>query len=163
VTQLLEPVAHRAGVQVAIGARASTPEAFGDELQLRQAVVNLVMNAIQAIDNGPMGRVTVDTADRGDEIAIIIRDNGPGIPDEARAHIFESFFTTKPRGDGTGLGLPTSRRIVNAQGGRLTLVESGPKGTVFEIVVPRRAATASRPLPIAPPSEQPGPAAREAR
>jgi len=162
VTQLLEPVAHRAGVQVAIGTRASTPEAFGDELQLRQAVVNLVMNAIQAIDNGPMGRVTVDTADRGDEIAIIIRDNGPGIPDEARAHIFEPFFTTKPRGEGTGLGLPTSRRIVDAQGGRLTLVESGPQGTVFEIVVPRRAATASRPLPTAPPSEQPGPAVRDA-
>jgi signal transduction histidine kinase len=162
VTQLLEPVAHRAGGTVAIGARASVPQAFGDELQLRQAVVNLVMNAIQAIDAGHEGRVTVDTADRGDEVAIIVRDNGPGIPDEVRDHIFEPFFTTKPRGDGTGLGLPTSRRIVDAQGGRLTLVESGSRGTVFEIVVPRRAA-AARPLPIAPPREQPRPAVGDAR
>ena len=99
-----------------------------------------------------MGRVTVDTADRGDEVAIIVRDNGPGIPEEVRDQIFEPFFTTKPRGDGTGLGLPTSRRIVDAQGGRLTLVEAGPKGTVFEIVVPRRAAAASRALPIAAPA-----------
>jgi signal transduction histidine kinase len=137
VTQLLEPVAHRAGGKVSIGAQASIPRAFGDELQLRQAVVNLVMNAIQAMDGGHLGRVTVDTADRGDEVAILVRDNGPGIADEIREHIFEPFFTTKPRGDGTGLGLPTSRRIVDAQGGRLTLVESGPKGTVFEIVVPR--------------------------
>jgi len=163
VTQLLAPVAHRAGIKVAIGARASTPQAFGDELQLRQAVVNLVMNAIQAFDDGHMGRVTVGTADRGDEVALIVRDNGPGIPDEVRDHIFEPFFTTKPRGDGTGLGLPTSRRIVDAQGGRLTLIESGPLGTVFEIVVPRRAAAASRPRPIAPARKQPRPAAGDAR
>jgi signal transduction histidine kinase len=104
----------------------------------------------------------VDTADRGDEVAIIVRDNGPGIPDEVRDHIFEPFFTTKPRGDGTGLGLPTSRRIVDGQGGRLTLVESGPKGSVFEIVVPRRSAATSRPLPIVPPRELSHPAAGDA-
>ncbi len=148
VTQLLQPVAHRVGVTVTIGAKASTPQAFGDELQLRQAVVNLVMNAIQSFDTGHMGRVTVDTADRGDEVAVIVRDNGRGIPDEIRNKIFEPFFTTKPRGDGTGLGLPTSRRIAAAQCGRLTLVETGPKGTVFEIVIPRRSGDASPPLSI---------------
>jgi signal transduction histidine kinase len=146
VTQLLAPVAQRAGVKVRMGARASTPQVFGDELQLRQAVVNLVMNAIQACANVEMGHVTVDTLDRGDDVVLIVRDNGPGIPDEVRGHIFEPFFTTKPRGYGTGLGLPTSRRIVDAQGGRLTLVESGPRGTVFEIVVPRRVVPASRPI-----------------
>ncbi|MCP3939792.1 MAG: HAMP domain-containing histidine kinase, partial [Actinomycetia bacterium] len=140
--------AHRVGVTVAIGAQASSPQAFGDELQLRQAVVNLVMNAIQSFDNGHMGRVTVDTADRGNEIAVIVRDNGHGIPDEIRSHIFEPFFTTKPRGDGTGLGLPPSRRIAAAQCGRLTLVETGPKGSVFEIVIPRHGADASPPLSI---------------
>jgi len=148
VTQLLAPVAQRAGGRVTIGTQTSVSQAFGDELHLRQAVVNLVMNAIQAFNGGQKGLVTLDTVDRGHEVAIIVRDNGAGIPDEVREHIFEPFFTTKPRGDGTGLGLPTSRRIVDAQGGRLTLVESGPQGTVFEIVVPRPAA-ASRPLPIA--------------
>ena len=145
-----------------VGARVENEQAFGDELQLRQAVVNLVMNAIQAFDGEQMGLVTVDTADRGDEVAVIVRDNGPGIPDEVRDRIFEPFFTTKPRGDGTGLGLPTSRRIVDAQGGRLTLVKSGPKGTVFEIVVPRLAA-ASRPLPTSPRREQSRPAEGDAK
>ncbi len=163
VTQLLEPVAHRAGVKVTVGAQASNPRAFGDERQLRQAVVNLVMNAIQAFDDGHLGCVTVETADRGAEVVVVVRDNGPGIPDEVRDHIFEPFFTTKPPGDGTGLGLPTSRRIVDAQGGRLSLVESGAKGTVFEIVVPRRAASVSRRPPIALPHERPRPAAGEAR
>jgi two-component system NtrC family sensor kinase len=136
VRQLLEPIAQRSGITVGLNAQASDPMAFGDELQLRQATVNLVMNAIQAA-NGLEGGVTVETADRDDGIAIIVRDNGPGIPEEVREHIFEPFFTTKPPGDGTGLGLSTSRRIIDAQGGRLSLVKTGPDGTVFEIVVPR--------------------------
>ena len=73
-----------------------------------------------------------------DDVAIVVTDNGPGIPEEIRDHIFEPFFTTKPPGDGTGLGLPTSRRIADAQGGRLALVETAAGRTVFEIVVPRR-------------------------
>jgi signal transduction histidine kinase len=147
VRQLLEPVAQRIGVGVRVGTQANGL-AYGDELQLRQAVVNLVMNSIQAFEGGGDARVVVETADRGDEVAIIVRDNGPGIPAEIREHIFEPFFTTKAPGDGTGLGLPTSRRIVDAQGGRLTLVETGPQGTVFEIVVPRRRVSRTTPLPV---------------
>jgi len=97
-----------------------------------------VMNAIQAFEDGDRGEVAIATADRGDEVAIIVRDDGPGIPAGNRDHIFEPFFTTKPPGEGTGLGLPTSRRIVEAQGGRLSLITTGPGRTVFEIVVPRR-------------------------
>jgi signal transduction histidine kinase len=137
VRQLLEPVAQRSGVTVRAGAQAENPLAFGDELQLRQVAVNLVMNSIQAFEGRKGGAVVIETAARGDEVAIIVRDNGPGIASEVRQHIFEPFFTTKPPGDGTGLGLSTSRRIVAAQGGTLSLVESGPGRTVFEIVVPR--------------------------
>ena len=150
VAQLLEPVAHRAGVVVKVDDRAREAHAFGDERQLRQAVVNLVMNAIQALEGGHAGKVTLGADNRGDEVAITIRDNGPGIPAATREHMFEPFFTTKPPGEGTGLGLPTSRRIVDAHGGRLSLVETGPGRTVFEIVVARHdvAATAPRrPLP----------------
>ena len=139
VRQLLEPVAQRSGIAVSAGMQATDPIVFGDELHLRQAVVNLIMNAIQAFRTVGEGRIRVDTADRNGEVAIIVRDNGPGIPPEIRDHIFEPFFTTKPPGDGTGLGLSTSRRIVDAQGGSLMLVESGPGGTVFEIRIPRRA------------------------
>jgi signal transduction histidine kinase len=150
VTQLLAPVAHRVGGAVSVGARTGDPQAFGDELQLRQAVVNLVMNAIQACADEKKSEVTVETAERGDEVAVIVRDDGPGIPSEARDHIFEPFFTTKMPGEGTGLGLPTSRRIVEAQGGRLSLVETRPGRTVFEIAVPRRRVpgNAARAVPI---------------
>jgi len=137
VCQLLEPVAHRSGVVVRRGSQVRDPRAFGDELQLRQVVVNLVMNGIQACGNGGGGEVTIDTEDRGEEVAVLVRDNGAGIAAEDRERIFEPFFTTKPPGEGTGLGLPTSRRIVDAQGGRLTLKESGAGRTVFQIVVPR--------------------------
>lgn len=141
VRQLLEPVAQRAGVTVRAGKQAGSPLAFGDELQLRQATVNLVMNAIQALEGHPDGTVVIETVARDDAVAIVVRDNGPGIALEVRDHIFEPFFTTKSPGDGTGLGLSTSRRIVDAQGGTLTLLESIPGRTVFEIVVPRRRTT----------------------
>jgi two-component system sensor histidine kinase AauS len=150
VRQRLGPVATRAGVTIALEARAGDATAFGDELQLRQALVNLVMNAIQACGTNGEGRVWVETIEREGGIAVMVRDNGAGIPVEARAHIFEPFFTTKPPGAGTGLGLSTSRRIMDAQGGRLTLVKTGPGETIFEILVQRRpvqgspASTASR-------------------
>jgi len=138
VRQLLEPVARRAGASVRAGDQPDRLMAFGDELQLRQATVNLVMNAIQALEGHEDGVVVMETAERGDEAVIIVRDNGPGVAPEVREHIFEPFFTTKPPGGGTGLGLSTSRRIVDAQGGSLSLVESRPGRTVFEIAVPRR-------------------------
>jgi two-component system NtrC family sensor kinase len=147
VEQLLEPVAHREGVAVKVVNRADDPCVFGDELQLRQAVVNLVMNAIQAFHGSDGGQVVMEIVDRGEEIAVVVSDEGPGIPPEAAEHIFEPFFTTKPPGQGTGLGLPTSRRIVDAQGGRLNLVETGSQGTVFEIVMPRR--DGARPIRLA--------------
>jgi signal transduction histidine kinase len=148
VTQLLEPVAQRMRIGVRLGAQAENGQAFGDELQLRQAVVNLVMNAIQVLEGVHDGKVTVETADRGDDVAILVSDNGPGIPAEVRDRIFEPFFTTKPPGEGTGLGLPTSRRIVDAQGGRLSRVKTGPGRTVFEVAVPRRRVVTRRPLQV---------------
>jgi len=140
VIQLLEPVAQRSGVTVRFGSRAAHGDAFGDELQLRQVLVNLVMNAIQALSDEHHGKVDIETKDRGDEIAVTVRDNGPGIPTEIRQQIFESFFTTKSPREGTGLGLSTSRRIAETLGGRLTLKRGQPGWTEFEVVVPRKAA-----------------------
>jgi len=148
VRQLLEPVARRAGTQVSIGARAENPMAFGDELQLRHALVNLVMNAVQALQPRRDGKVVMESENRGEELAIIVRDNGPGIAEEIRERIFEPFFTTKAPGDGTGLGLPTSRRIVDAQGGRLQLLRTDGEGTVFEILIPRARFPQAAPRPV---------------
>lgn len=138
VIQLLEPVAHRAGVTLSCGGHARRPVLYGDELQLRQAVVNLVMNGIQSYGAGRGGTVRLSTHDRDDRLVVAVEDDGPGIPPEIREHIFEPFFTSKPPGEGTGLGLPTSRRIVEAHGGTLALVDAAPGRTRFEVVVPRQ-------------------------
>ena len=139
VVELLRPVAERGGVTLEVDGRAGDGRVHGDELQVRQALVNLVMNGIQALAEAKRGAVRVATVERAGELAIRVRDDGPGIPAELRERVFEPFFTTKAPGEGTGLGLPTSRRIIAAQGGRLTLVE-GERGTELEMVFPRAAA-----------------------
>jgi len=137
VREFLRPLYRRAGVNVEIERGAADPSLVGDELQLRQVLVNLVMNAIQAIGEGG-GSITLSTGDFEGGLRIDVADTGGGIPDDVREHIFQPFYTTKPPGTGTGLGLPTSRRIVEAHGGTLDLHSTGPGGSVFRIALPRR-------------------------
>ena len=137
VRTVLRPIYQRAGVAFRMELDATDTEAFGDELQLRQVIVNLVMNAIQASE-GDEGSVALATSDGEDAIRIEVRDRGPGVPAELRARIFEPFFTTKPPGTGTGLGLPTSRRVVEAHGGSLELDTEVGSGSTFRLELPRR-------------------------
>lgn len=137
VVELLQPVAGKVKTALLVDAEVDDGRIQGSGLQLRQALINLVMNAIQATDRTPGGEVLVGTLERGDDLVIRVRDNGPGIPEELRDHVFEPFFTTKPAGQGTGLGLPTTRRIAEAQGGRLILCDDSGAGTTFEMVVSR--------------------------
>ncbi len=137
VVEFLRPVAERGQTTLNVDAEANEGLVDGDEIQLRQALVNLVMNAVQAGGTAERGVVMIGTLDRGEEIVIRVRDKGPGIPEELRERVFEPFFTTKPAGEGTGLGLPTTRRIVEAQGGRLILCPGSGAGTTLEIVLPR--------------------------
>ena len=85
------------------------------------------------------GEVTIATRSRDHELAVRVRDNGPGIPSELEQRIFEPFFTTR-LGEGTGLGLPTARRIVEAHDGKLILRSGSAGGATFEMVLPRRGA-----------------------
>ena len=142
IRRFLRPLCQRAEVDLDIECRAEGA-ILGDKLQLRQVVVNLLMNAIQA-GEGRRIQVRVAMEERGESLAILVADTGPGIPPDAREHIFKPFFTTKPPGVGTGLGLPTSKRIVEAHGGSLRLIESKPERTVFEIVLPRRGRSQGR-------------------
>ena len=137
VRRFLRPIWERAGVEFRIERGEEAAGLVGDELQLRQVLINLVMNAVQAMDDG--GSVTLRT--RSDDLGwrIEVSDDGPGIPDELRDRIFEPFFTTKPPSVGTGLGLSTSRRIITAHGGSLDLQATGPDGTTFVILLPRSA------------------------
>jgi signal transduction histidine kinase len=112
--------------------------AFGSELN--QVWTNLIDNAIDALNEGtPDGtapKIQITTQSQGDRLRIEIRDNGPGIPTAIRNRILEPFFTTKPMGKGSGLGLDLVRRIVeNRHGGSLTIA-STPGNTMFAIVLP---------------------------
>ena len=132
VTAFLRPLRERAGVDMVLDLGDERLEVSGDEVQIRQIFVNLIVNAIQAIgDRG--GTVTITSRTEDTHAVIRIADDGPGIPDEARDHIFRPFFTTKGRGSGTGLGLPTSLRIAEMYGGGLELIETGPGGSVFHV------------------------------
>src|SRR5690606_5573587 len=102
--------------QIDVSLEPRLPQVPMDEAQLRQALLNLLRNAREAMPDG--GRVTV-TAERAEGgVAIRVTDRGVGVSEENRARIFDLFFTTKERG--TGLGLPLTQQIVVAHGGRVS-------------------------------------------
>ncbi len=105
--------------------------------QLNQVFMNILHNAIQAID-GP-GRVTVETAAEGAWAVVRISDTGSGIPKDILGRIFDPFFTTKKVGEGTGLGLSISYGIVEKHGGRIDVESTPGRGTTFTIRLPRAA------------------------
>ncbi len=108
----------------------------GDIAQLRQVLVNLLLNAIDASPRG--GLVRVEGAARGDGVDLVVTDEGPGVPPVARDEIFDPFFTTKRPGEGTGLGLSIAREIVEAHGGALSLDSNGDgrPGAAFRVHLP---------------------------
>ncbi len=110
------------------------PSVLASRGQLQQVVVNLVMNALQAV--GDAGRVKVQTSCEANETVIAVDDNGPGVAPENRNRLFDPFFTTKGAGEGTGLGLYISYQIIQAHGGTLTLGESTEGGARFEVRLP---------------------------
>jgi two-component system, cell cycle sensor histidine kinase and response regulator CckA len=133
-----------------LAARLGLVEA--DRGQLEQVIVNLAVNARDAMPNG--GRLIIETADAGDHVSLSIRDTGVGMDAETTARVFEPFFTTKAVGEGTGLGLSTVFGIVEQSSGRI-FVDSAPgAGTTFTIELPRRDAA---PQPV---RTQPRPQAR---
>ena len=106
-------------------------KAYGSELN--QVWTNLIVNAIEAMDQG--GKLKVRTRREPTDILVEIRDNGSGIPDNVRTRIFEPFFTTKAVGEGTGLGLDTVARIVRKHRGNIRF-ESKPGDTCFQVRLP---------------------------
>jgi len=99
---------------------------------LRQAFLNLILNAIQAMDNG--GVLTIVSALRGDSIEITVADTGIGISEENRKKLFSPFFTTKK--NGTGLGLAITYRIIENHRGTIDVASEPGKGTTFTVKIP---------------------------
>jgi signal transduction histidine kinase len=112
-----------------------------------RVILNLINNAFYAVSekskvesqksgNNYEPTVTVSTKKLGDKIEISVKDNGNGIPDSIKEKIFQPFFTTKPTGQGTGLGLSLSYDIVKAHGGELMVDTNEEAGTRFSILIP---------------------------
>jgi signal transduction histidine kinase len=119
------------------------PRVQGDRVQLQQVLLNLIINAIEAMrDVGEAEReLRISTSSEPDGVAVEIRDSGPGFTPEALKRVFEAFYTTKP--SGLGLGLSICRSIIEAHGGRLWASANLPRGASFQFALPVIASTAS--------------------
>lgn len=105
-----------------------------DVRQMEQAILNIILNAIQAIKNN--GKICIKTFTENDSIKIKISDNGPGILEDIKQRIFDPFFTTKPVGEGTGLGLSISAGIISEHGGSIDVESMEGNGATFTVTLP---------------------------
>jgi len=124
----------RAGVRIVRQLEPGLPAVQSDPPLLRQVALNLLKNALQAIDK--TGTVIVSTSRTEDSIEITIKDDGCGISEENLKKIFTPFFSTKPEGKGTGLGLSICRGIVELLGGSMTVTSDAGTGAAFTVRLP---------------------------
>ncbi|WP_223755448.1 MASE1 domain-containing protein [Myxococcus sp. RHSTA-1-4] len=155
---------HRARVVEEFG---PVPRVLGSEARLGQVLLNLLVNAMQAIPEGSptLNEVRVRTStDASGRARVDVVDTGAGIPADVMPRIFEPFFTTKPMGEGTGLGLPICQQIVRAHGGELEVRSEPDRGSVFSVLLPAapvQVSAGSRPVAACEP--RPGSRGRRGR
>jgi C4-dicarboxylate-specific signal transduction histidine kinase len=137
VARLLRHDPRSRGVTVHIDDAATRP-VHSSRDRLLQVLVNLGLNALDALDG--TGTLTLSAHDHDGGVRFAVVDDGPGVPAELRTQVFDPFFTTKPPGRGAGLGLFVSERIVQRLGGRLELTDAEPRGAAFSVVLPRKEA-----------------------
>jgi two-component system sensor kinase FixL len=152
VVALVRAEATSKRVVIELSVPGTLPPVRADRVHLSQVLLNLIMNAIEAVTAhaGVQRRVCVEArvgADRCCEISVT--DTGPGIPPDQLDRIFEPFVTAKP--NGMGIGLSISRSIVEAHGGKLW-AENGTRGATFHFTVPLQSAEAARPAAMATPA-----------
>ena len=133
---LLRFQAREQGVAVSHRLDPELPQIWARDTGMRSVFMNLLMNALQAMEDG--GRIEVVTAAHGDRVTAIVEDSGPGIPADIVGRIWDPFFTTKPVGLGTGLGLSVTHRIVTRHGGSIRVEAPPGGGTRFAIDLPVR-------------------------
>jgi signal transduction histidine kinase len=138
-----------ADIQLTVVEQSTDSTVWIDPSQLDQVVVNLVVNARDAMPRGGVLRLVVDRTSiddaraaelgmpAGDAITLAVTDQGHGIAADALPHVFEPFFSTKPTGKGTGLGLATVDGIVRQAGGAISVVSEVLQGATFTIYLPR--------------------------
>jgi signal transduction histidine kinase len=132
ILNLLEPEATRKGIELSLDRPPEGAVVKADRDLLRQALLNIAVNAIEAMANG--GKLRVEVEKDRETCAIRIRDTGPGIPPEQRDKIFQLYFTTKTRG--SGIGLAMTFRAVQLHGGTIEVDGESGKGTTFRVTLP---------------------------
>ncbi|MDL2409561.1 ATP-binding protein [Rhizobium calliandrae] len=127
---------HRNEIQLRTEFASNLPMVTGDRVQLQQVILNLVVNAIEAMAATDRGRreLVVSAVAAETEITVSVRDSGVGLPPASLARIFEAFHTTKPAG--MGMGLAISRSIIEAHGGAVYAAPNHPRGTLFGFTLP---------------------------
>jgi len=132
VAELVRPDAERRGVSVRFGSAQPSVPVFGDPDLLKEAIMNVVTNGIEAMKSG--GELDIAVSESNRECRITIRDTGPGIPSAQREKVFELYFSTKEKG--SGLGLPMAYRALQLHGGGIDLESELGKGTSFRLKLP---------------------------
>jgi PAS domain S-box-containing protein len=126
----------QAGVTVKLELDPDAPRVSGDEQKLQQVLLNMISNAEFAMNGRPERILTLSTRVEGDHVLVLARDTGRGMPPDIKRRIFEPFFSTKPAGLGTGLGLSVSYGIVHAHGGSISVESEPDVGTTFQLTLP---------------------------
>lgn len=132
--ELLESHARINNIDIQKDLQEDLPVIASDQSQLQQVFMNLINNAIDAIDSN--GRIDIKTRRVDSNLRVSIKDNGEGIPAEQQRKVFDPFFTTKATGKGTGLGLSVSFSIIEKMGGSITLESKKSEGTTFHVTLP---------------------------
>jgi PAS domain S-box-containing protein len=132
---ICEHLVERGGITLGVEVDPQLPAVQAVSGQLEQVLINLITNAVHAVENG--GKVVVRAQPEGAAAIVIeVADSGPGVSEADRDRIFEPFFTTKPDGKGTGLGLPIVRNIVDQHRGQISVTRSELGGAAFRVVIP---------------------------
>jgi signal transduction histidine kinase len=134
LVEFFEPSARTGGIEVRISHADDPLMCSVDERLLSQALLNILINAQQAMPDG--GELTITTGIEGDDVVVAVRDTGIGITESDRARIFRPFFSTKAGGN--GLGLSITQRLVHEHGGELRFAGEPGRGTTFTMRLPRR-------------------------
>jgi PAS domain S-box-containing protein len=129
----------RDGVEVSVEVPADLPPVRGGQVEIEQVLVNLLNNARDAMAESPARRIRIEAHHDGDSIRLDVADTGTGVPADKLERIFEPFYTTKPVGRGTGIGLSVARRTMQALGGGIAVANTG-RGACFSLTF-RNAAT----------------------
>jgi two-component system C4-dicarboxylate transport sensor histidine kinase DctB len=132
--EILGPVIRKSEVKINVSLQPEGLEARANELLLQQVIVNLISNALHAVEGLPRQEICISACRKNGKVAITVKDNGTGITPEHLPHIFEPFFTTKQSGKGLGLGLTITERILHEMNGEIHVAES-LGGAKFECIL----------------------------